>query len=204
MNTLYKICGGDVGVKRLIVLAVSLVLCFSIIGINVFADGVPEEYQKYIGKTYWVKTYLFGEKIKPFVMNLNNKKILLNKKECYTKIKVIGYAGDTWVGKFTIEINNNQYLTDGCTITLSKSGDYSRLEEDPKALFKFSTNIWNKLSNLNPFIGMTHDMLTIIRGNPIKIKTTHIFTTKEQWTYRNGLSDEYYYFKNGNLTSWKK
>ena len=189
--------------RKLLVFIVSMILCLSIVEINVFADTIPPEYQKYIGKTYWVKTYLFGMKIKPFVMDFNNKKMLLNRKECYTKVKVIGYEGDTWVGKFTIQINNKPYLTDGCTITLSKSSDYSRLEKDPKALFEFSNNIWNKISSLNPFIGMTHDMLTIIRGNLIKIKTTHLFTTAEKWGYRNNPSDEYYYFKSGKLTSWQ-
>lgn len=198
---------GFVYMKRLLVLITSLILCLSIMEINVsgftIADTIPAEYQKYIGKTYWVKTYLFGLYIKPFVMDSNNRKMLLNRRECYTKIKVIGYEGDTWVGKFTIEINNKQYTTDGCTITLSKPNDYSRLEKDPKTIFKFSNNIWNKLSYLNPFKGMTHEMLKIIRGNPIKIKPTHIFTSTEKWVYKNEASEEYYYFKSGKLTSWK-
>jgi hypothetical protein len=188
--------------KRIIILVVSLILCFSMIGINASADGIPAEYQKYIGKTYWIKTYLFGMEIKPFVMNFNNKKMLLNRRDCYTKIKVVGYTGDEWVGNFTIQINNNLYLTDGFTITLSKPSDYSRFEKDPKTLFKFRDSMWKKLSYLRPFKGMTQDMLKIIRGNPNKITAPHLFTKTEQWSYIKS-SNEYYYFKNGVLASWK-
>jgi len=52
-------------------------------------------------------------------------------------------------------------------------------------------------------IGMTDDMIIIIKGKPKEInRSVYSFGTKEQWIYGNIEDREYYYFENGKLSSW--
>ena len=64
------------------------------------------------------------------------------------------------------------------------------------------------LVNKNPKIGMTQEMIRLIKGEPTKINTSHFSSgVHSQWVYRNDLfpsSTEYFYFQNGKLTSWQE
>ena len=85
----------------------------------------------------------------------------------------------------------------------AKEDSYSVLIKDPKSIFNWSDEIWNRLKGEKPWIGMTGDMITVQRlGKPDKVsKITTKRSVYELWVYEDEYLDSVYYFDKGILTA---
>lgn len=195
-------------INRTVLTGLILVLLVALFSTTVMASttkGIPDDVKKYIGHTYWSKTHYFGDGLEHYVYEVKtNKKIPLSKKEFFTKLKVTGYIKSESPNNFTAIINGKTCLVDESILISADPKDYSIFTSDPQKRFKWSKAIWDKLCTLNPFWGMTPDMLKMIRGNSTKInKITTKKGVMDQWVYTSDLGSEYYYFEKGKLTMWK-
>jgi hypothetical protein len=192
--------------KIFIGLLVGMLLClYSIVGMASASKSVPSSIKKYIGKTYWIKTHYFGDGTEAFVNIVSNKKkLVLDKNEFFTKVKVTGYEAGKLEGNFIAVINGKTCSFVDYIITSADVKDYSIFTKDPKTIYKWSKDIWLKLCKLDPFSGMTPDMLKMIRGNCSKLnknmKTK--YGTADEWVYLSDLGNEFYFFKSGKLYTW--
>lgn len=70
--------------------------------------------------------------------------------------------------------------------------------EDPKKIYKWSSEVWTAIEEEKVFVGMTAEQAYMSRGKPKEInKTITVNGTNEQWVYAIG---SYLYFDNGVLT----
>lgn len=185
-----------------VVLLAAVLLCvFSTAGMADTGKNVPAAVKKYIGKTYWSKTYYFGDSLEPYVCDsITNKKIMLNKDDFFTKMKITGYKANGLNHNFIALINGKTCLVDETIVLNADPKDYSIFDKDPKSIFKWSPSVWKKLSSLNPFFGMTPDMLKMIRGNYSKLnKVKEKGGVLDVWVYLTDVGNEYFYFKDGKL-----
>jgi hypothetical protein len=80
--------------------------------------------------------------------------------------------------------------------------DYENMRLQLKNIYR-DDEVVNLILRREIRIGMTDDMIIIIKGKPREInRSVYSFGTKEQWIYGNIEEREYYYFENGKLTSW--
>lgn len=192
--------------KICISLLIAIILClYSIVGMAFVEKSVPASVKKYIGKTYWMKTHYFGDGNNPFVYAVDGKKkILLDKNEFFTKLKVTGYVAGVLSGNFKVMINGKACLVEDYIITSADPKDFSIFTKDPKTIYKWSKKEWIQLCKLDPFVGMTPDKLKMIRGNYSKINKN--IKTKnglvDDWVYLSDLGNEYYFFQKGKLYTW--
>lgn len=81
--------------------------------------------------------------------------------------------------------------------------DYGRFEEnffteDPKKIYKWSSEVWTAIEEEKVFIGMTAEQARMSWGKPKEINKTITGNVEhEQWVYGSG---SYLYFDNGILT----
>ena len=80
---------------------------------------------------------------------------------------------------------------------------YAVLEQNPRSLFNWSDDTWNRLKGENPWTGMTKDMLLVQKlRRPDKSSVINTrFSVLELLVYEYDYVDAVYYFDDGILTS---
>lgn len=88
-------------------------------------------------------------------------------------------------------------------LNINKEQSYAILQSDPKYMFKWDDDVWNRLKGEKPWIGMTGDMIAVQRlGKPNKVsKITTKLSEYELWVYEGQYIDSVYYFDKGILTA---
>jgi len=78
---------------------------------------------------------------------------------------------------------------------------YTAFEKDPRTVFSWDNNIWNRLKGENPWIGMTKDMLLVQKQERADLvtKTATRFTVFELWVYEHQYADSAFLFDGDNL-----
>ncbi|WP_051188580.1 copper amine oxidase N-terminal domain-containing protein [Proteocatella sphenisci] len=88
-------------------------------------------------------------------------------------------------------------------LNINKEQSYAILQSDPKYMFNWDDDVWNRLKGEKPWIGMTGDMIAVQRlAKPSKVsKITTQLSEYELWVYEGQYIDSVYYFDKGILTA---
>lgn len=114
-----------------------------------------------------------------------------------------------WIKVFVLSSKNTGWLTSQY-VTAEPQSLISEIEIRQREYINNHPDLSQKTKNAilqsEVFIGMTDDQVKASIGEPDKVnRTVYEFGVHEQWVYRDRiLSDKYYYFEDGKLTSWQE